>query len=78
MLYDTKIMKETPSSRTGTQTDATTHFGFRSVRESEKAAKVAQVFHSVADRYDIMNDLMSVGLHRAWKAFTIARADVRA
>jgi len=77
MLYDTKIMKETPSSRTGSQTDATTHFGFRSVRESEKAAKVAQVFHSVADRYDIMNDLMSVGLHRAWKAFTIARADVR-
>lgn len=68
-------MKETPSS-TPAQDD-TTHFGFSSVRASEKAAKVAQVFHSVADRYDVMNDLMSVGLHRAWKAFTIARADVR-
>jgi len=77
MLYDWKIMKETPSSPTSPDADATTHFGFRSVRESEKAAKVAEVFHSVADRYDVMNDLMSVGLHRAWKAFTIARADVR-
>ncbi len=75
MLYDKRIMKETPSSRT--DTDSTTHFGYRSVRESEKAAKVAEVFHSVASRYDVMNDLMSVGLHRAWKAFTIARADVR-
>lgn len=68
-------MKETPSS-TPPQDD-TTHFGFSSVRASEKAAKVAQVFHSVANRYDVMNDLMSVGLHRAWKAFTIARANVR-
>jgi len=74
-MYDKQTMKETPSSHT--DTDATTHFGYRSVRESEKAAKVAEVFHSVATRYDIMNDLMSVGLHRAWKAFTIARAGVR-
>lgn len=73
-MYDKRIMKETPSS---SGTESTTHFGFRSVPESEKAARVAQVFHSVADRYDVMNDLMSVGLHRAWKAFTIARADVR-
>jgi len=56
---------------------AQTHFGYQTVAEAEKAAKVAQVFHSVAQRYDVMNDLMSVGLHRAWKAFAIARANVR-
>jgi len=76
MLYDKQIMKETRSSP-DQQAEGTTHFGFRNVRETEKAAKVAQVFHSVAGKYDIMNDLMSVGLHRAWKAFAIARADVR-
>ena len=54
-----------------------THFGFQTVEESEKAGKVAQVFHSVASRYDVMNDLMSAGLHRVWKAFTIGRAAVR-
>jgi len=54
-----------------------THFGYQSVAESEKARKVAQVFHSVAQRYDVMNDLMSVGLHRVWKAFTVGRAAVR-
>ncbi|MEI8402232.1 MAG: bifunctional demethylmenaquinone methyltransferase/2-methoxy-6-polyprenyl-1,4-benzoquinol methylase UbiE [Alcaligenaceae bacterium] len=54
-----------------------THFGYQTVAESEKAAKVAQVFHSVASRYDVMNDLMSAGLHRVWKAFTIGRAAVR-
>lgn len=57
---------------------ATTHFGYKTVAEAEKAGKVAEVFHSVANRYDIMNDLMSMGLHRLWKAFTIGRADVRA
>src|SRR5690625_7306611 len=56
---------------------STTHFGFETVTEQEKAGRVAQVFHSVAERYDVMNDLMSAGLHRAWKAFTIARADFR-
>ena len=55
----------------------TTHFGFQTVDESEKAQRVAAVFHSVADRYDVMNDLMSVGLHRVWKAFTVGRAAVR-
>lgn len=55
----------------------TTHFGFKTVAEAEKAAKVAQVFHSVAERYDVMNDLMSAGMHRMWKAFTISRAAVR-
>ena len=54
-----------------------THFGFQSVPEHDKARKVAEVFHSVAQRYDIMNDFMSAGLHRVWKAFTIGRAAIR-
>jgi demethylmenaquinone methyltransferase/2-methoxy-6-polyprenyl-1,4-benzoquinol methylase len=49
----------------------TTHFGFKTVAESEKARKVGEVFHSVASRYDLMNDVMSAGLHRLWKRFTI-------
>ncbi|ASY30024.1 ubiquinone/menaquinone biosynthesis methyltransferase [Taylorella equigenitalis 14/56] len=53
-----------------------THFGFQTVDEDQKAQKVADVFHSVAKRYDIMNDFMSVGLHRAWKFFTIGKANV--
>jgi demethylmenaquinone methyltransferase/2-methoxy-6-polyprenyl-1,4-benzoquinol methylase len=57
--------------------DQTTHFGFKTVAESEKAQKVAEVFHSVAQRYDVMNDLMSAGLHRAWKIFAIEQAGVR-
>jgi len=56
---------------------ASTHFGFKTVNEREKAHKVAEVFHSVASRYDVMNDLMSGGLHRIWKAFTVSRADIR-
>ncbi|MGV8899069.1 MAG: bifunctional demethylmenaquinone methyltransferase/2-methoxy-6-polyprenyl-1,4-benzoquinol methylase UbiE [Burkholderiaceae bacterium] len=55
----------------------TTHFGFQTVDEEEKAHKVAEVFHSVATKYDVMNDVMSVGLHRLWKMFTIAQAGVR-
>jgi len=54
-----------------------THFGFEKVDEREKAGKVAGVFHSVASKYDVMNDLMSGGLHRVWKMFTIAQAAVR-
>ncbi len=54
-----------------------THFGFQTVAEAEKAKKVAGVFSSVAERYDLMNDLMSVGMHRLWKAFTIAQSGVR-
>jgi demethylmenaquinone methyltransferase / 2-methoxy-6-polyprenyl-1,4-benzoquinol methylase len=54
-----------------------THFGFQTVDESEKAAKVKGVFDSVASRYDVMNDLMSAGLHRVWKAYTVAVADVQ-
>jgi demethylmenaquinone methyltransferase/2-methoxy-6-polyprenyl-1,4-benzoquinol methylase len=56
---------------------STTHFGFQSVDAADKARKVADVFHSVASRYDVMNDLMSGGMHRIWKAFTIGRAAVR-
>lgn len=54
-----------------------THFGFQEVAENEKGGKVAQVFDRVAQRYDLMNDLMSLGLHRAWKAFAVALARVR-
>ena len=53
-----------------------THFGFEKIDENQKSAKVAGVFHSVAKNYDVMNDLMSIGLHRVWKAFTIASAHV--
>lgn len=55
----------------------TTHFGFNTVSEDEKAGKVAKVFHSVADRYNIMNDLMSVGLHRLWKRFAVETSGVK-
>jgi len=55
----------------------TTHFGFESVEETEKARRVRGVFDSVASRYDLMNDLMSVGLHRAWKAYTVMVANVQ-
>ena len=54
-----------------------THFGFRTVDESEKAGRVRGVFDSVASKYDVMNDLMSMGLHRAWKAYTVAVANLR-
>ena len=55
----------------------TTHFGYQSVEETEKAKHVRGVFDSVAPKYDLMNDLMSMGLHRAWKAFTVMVANVR-
>ena len=54
-----------------------THFGFDTVEETEKAHRVRGVFDSVAARYDVMNDLMSMGLHRTWKAYAVAVADVR-
>jgi len=54
-----------------------THFGFKTVDESEKARHVRGVFDSVASRYDIMNDLMSMGLHRVWKRYTVMVADLR-
>lgn len=55
----------------------TTHFGYRDVPLNEKANLVADVFRSVAPKYDLMNDVMSFGLHRLWKRFTIAKADLR-
>jgi demethylmenaquinone methyltransferase/2-methoxy-6-polyprenyl-1,4-benzoquinol methylase len=55
----------------------TTDFGFQKVPEDEKAAKVAGVFSSVANRYDVMNDLMSAGLHRLWKRFAVEMSAVR-
>jgi len=57
--------------------ESKTHFGYEQVAEAEKARRVAEVFDSVAHRYDIMNDLMSGGMHRLWKSFTIARSGVR-
>jgi demethylmenaquinone methyltransferase / 2-methoxy-6-polyprenyl-1,4-benzoquinol methylase len=54
-----------------------THFGYQQVSGQEKAARVGAVFDSVAPRYDLMNDLMSGGLHRIWKAFAIGQAAVR-
>jgi len=55
-----------------------THFGFTEVDETNKAKRVADVFDSVAPKYDLMNDVMSAGMHRLWKAFTVRHANVRA
>lgn len=52
--------------------ESQTHFGFQTVPTQEKQAKVAEVFHSVANQYDLMNDLMSFGIHRWWKRFAVA------
>lgn len=57
--------------------ERTTHFGFREVPESAKDRLVAGVFHSVADKYDLMNDLMSLGIHRLWKQFAVEASGVR-
>lgn len=57
--------------------DDKTHFGYQQVGVGEKASRVAQVFRSVAPKYDLMNDLMSMGIHRVWKRFTIELAGVR-
>jgi len=62
------------------KTDAqktTTHFGYQEVPVHDKSGLVAEVFHSVADRYDIMNDFMSGGLHRLWKRLTVAQCNAR-
>ncbi|HEX5056704.1 MAG TPA: bifunctional demethylmenaquinone methyltransferase/2-methoxy-6-polyprenyl-1,4-benzoquinol methylase UbiE [Gammaproteobacteria bacterium] len=55
----------------------TTHFGFEEVAAEAKAGRVAEVFHSVANRYDLMNDLMSFGVHRLWKRFTLQLCPAR-
>ena len=58
-------------------THDSTHFGFKTVARDEKVSMVANVFHSVAAKYDVMNDLMSLGIHRLWKRFTIDCSGVR-
>jgi demethylmenaquinone methyltransferase/2-methoxy-6-polyprenyl-1,4-benzoquinol methylase len=58
-------------------TDKTTHFGYQQVPEAEKARRVGDVFKSVAPSYDVMNDLMSLGLHRVWKRFALEMSGVR-
>jgi len=55
----------------------TTHFGYQEVPVEDKVQRVAGVFHSVADKYDLMNDLMSMGVHRLWKRFTIHSSGVK-
>lgn len=55
----------------------TTHFGFKEVPVEEKASEVRKVFDAVADKYDVMNDLMSLGIHRIWKQYTVDMAAVR-
>ena len=57
--------------------DKTTHFGYQTVDVEDKQKKVADVFHSVAAKYDLMNDVMSMGIHRLWKRFTIEMSGVR-
>lgn len=57
--------------------EQTTHFGYKQVPVNEKVNKVADVFHSVADKYDVMNDVMSMGVHRLWKRYTIASAGAK-
>ena len=54
-----------------------THFGYERVDETAKASRVRGVFDSVAPKYDVMNDVMSLGLHRAWKAYAVAVANLR-
>ena len=54
-----------------------THFGYKKVPTQDKAKRVAHVFHSVADNYDLMNDVMSLGIHRLWKQFTVHTSGVR-
>lgn len=61
-----------------TENNDKTHFGFTEVPIQEKSQRVAEVFRSVAPKYDLMNDLMSFGLHRLWKRFTIAQSGCRA
>ena len=65
------------SAKSSQETEQITHFGFQNVRAAEKANKVADVFHSVASKYDVMNDLMSLGIHRIWKRLTIESSGVR-
>lgn len=75
-MVDNSIMDTSVQTNSEVESE-TTHFGFETVAKDEKVAKVAEVFHSVAAKYDIMNDLMSGGVHRLWKRFTIDCSGVR-
>ncbi len=78
MMNDPTPRGEADTGATGGRAaESTTHFGYETVPESQKSRRVAAVFDSVATRYDLMNDLMSAGLHRLWKHFTIGQAAVR-
>jgi len=66
------------TEQTHNSDNSTTHFGYTDVPVTQKQEKVAEVFHSVAHKYDIMNDLMSAGVHRLWKRFTIEMSGARA
>ena len=68
----------TTEQNTNQRNQQSTHFGFKTVDENEKAKKVAEVFHSVADKYDLMNDVMSAGMHRGWKRFAVEISGVKA
>lgn len=68
----------TTEQNTNQTNQQSTHFGFKTVDENEKAKKVAEVFHSVADKYDLMNDVMSAGMHRGWKRFAVEISGVKA
>ncbi|TNE61404.1 MAG: bifunctional demethylmenaquinone methyltransferase/2-methoxy-6-polyprenyl-1,4-benzoquinol methylase UbiE [Alphaproteobacteria bacterium] len=74
----TSMMSSDKNESATSGTDTTTHFGFRTVAESEKAGMVKGVFNSVADRYDVMNDFMSAGVHRLWKDSLINSLNPRA
>lgn len=67
---------QSPNEPNGTS-DNTTHFGYKTIDKEDKVSMVAGVFHSVAKQYDVMNDLMSFGIHRLWKRFTIDASGVR-
>ena len=66
-----------PNQASQDESQKTTHFGYEQVDVSDKANKVADVFHSVADKYDLMNDLMSAGVHRLWKRYTIEKSGAK-
>jgi len=69
--------QKTSANSNENHSEKTTHFGYKTVDKTDKANMVASVFHSVAQQYDVMNDLMSFGIHRLWKRFTIDASGVR-
>ena len=72
MNNETRLIEDTAKT-----IEKTTHFGYQTVSETQKTEKVKEVFDSVADNYDIMNDLMSMGIHRLWKRYAISLSSVR-